>query len=192
VVLGQGHRGVEANDRESPRDMQDRLNDGLAHFGFQIIQLRRVVPRITGAVVAVVDVTRLSGPAIRPPEDNGCVGALIIMVLDLDLHPVVIREIRPFKAVSRIGRVRQGDEAFRMFDDPAGIDAHVVGHHVAGEPDSARRSAIAQVRVCRLAAQIFGKRVIVERVRGRDCVGIPRQLLDFLRCAAAFPDSDEP
>ena len=47
-----------------------------------------------------------------------------------------------------------------MLDDPGGIDAHVVGHHVAGEADAAAPGAIAEVAVGLFAAEVGGDIVV--------------------------------
>ena len=59
VLLGERHRRVEADDRELPRDVEDGLDDRLAHLGLEVVELGGVVPRHAGAVVAVVDVARV-------------------------------------------------------------------------------------------------------------------------------------
>ncbi len=79
-----------------------------------------------------------------------------------------------------------------MFDHPGRIDAHVVGHHVAGQPDAVMVGAVAQVDVGRFAAQVFGDAVVEERIGGRDGVLVAAQQLDGFRGAAAFPDADQP
>ena len=59
-----------------------------------------------------------------------------------------------------------------MLDHPARVDAHVVGHHVAGQADAALPGPVAQVRVGVLAAEVVGDRVVVERVGRGDGVGV--------------------
>ncbi len=49
-----------------------------------------------------------------------------------------------------------------MLDDPLGVDAHVVGDHVAGEPQTSSGGTFAQVVAGRFAAQVFGDGVILE------------------------------
>ena len=74
-----------------------------------------------------------------------------------------------------------------MVDDPARVDAHVVGDHVAREPDPARPGAVAQDRVGGLAAQVVGDPVVVERVGRRDGVGVAAHPLDPLGRRASAP-----
>jgi hypothetical protein len=66
VALGEDHRGVEADDREAPGDVEDGADDLLADSRVEEVELRRVVPREAGAVVAVVD---------EPGPRSGCHGA---------------------------------------------------------------------------------------------------------------------
>jgi hypothetical protein len=70
VLLGQRHRGVEADHRRETRDVEDLLDDGFAHFGIQVVQLRGVIPRIAGAIVAVIDKARVAAPAIAAAKDD--------------------------------------------------------------------------------------------------------------------------
>ena len=79
-----------------------------------------------------------------------------------------------------------------MLDDPGRVDAHVVGHHVAGQANAVVVGAVAEVDVGRLAAQIVGDAVVEERIGGGDGVAVAAELLDGLRGAAALPDADEP
>ncbi len=73
MPLGECHGGVEADDRKQPRYIENGLNHLLANSGIQIIELRGIVPREAGAVVAVIDVTRVSGPLVSALEDHGCI-----------------------------------------------------------------------------------------------------------------------
>ena len=84
----------------------------------------------------------------------------------------------PSKRIRLEGRVRARDEALGVLDDPARVDAHVVGHHVGGEPDAACRGAVAQVAPGVLAAELVGDPVVGDRVRRRHGLGVAAQLLD--------------
>ena len=79
-----------------------------------------------------------------------------------------------------------------MLDHPARIDAHVVGHHVAGQPDAARPGPVAEVRVGGLAAEVVGDPVVVERVGRGDRVGVAAHALDPLRRRRPLPQPDQP
>ena len=61
MFLGQGHCRVEANDRKLARHVKNSLNYGFANSRDQKIQLRRIVPGHVRAVIAVIDVTRVTG-----------------------------------------------------------------------------------------------------------------------------------
>ena len=84
MLLGQRHRRVEADHRELARDMQDRLDDRLAHLGVQIVQLSGVVPGHAGAVVAVVDIARAAVPVLDALEHHRRIGAVVVVVLEVD------------------------------------------------------------------------------------------------------------
>jgi hypothetical protein len=56
VALGERHGGVEADDREEARDVEDGLNDMLTDRGVEVVELGGVVPGKAGAIVAVLDV----------------------------------------------------------------------------------------------------------------------------------------
>jgi len=64
MLLGKHHRRIEADDGKEPCHVQNGLNNGFAHFGFEEVQLRRIVPWHVGAIVAVVDVAHITGPAV--------------------------------------------------------------------------------------------------------------------------------
>ena len=79
-----------------------------------------------------------------------------------------------------------------MVDHPARVDAHVVGDHVAREPDAARPRPITQVPIRAFAAEIVGDPVIVERIRGGNGVGIAAHPLDPFRRHRTLPQPDQP
>jgi hypothetical protein len=64
-----------------------------------------------------------------------------------------------------------------MLDHPGRIDAHVVGHHVAGQANAVPVGAVAQVDVSRLAAQIVGNAVVEERIGRSHGVRLPQSCL---------------
>ena len=192
MALGQRHRGVETNDGKQPRHMQNGLDHLFADGGVQVVELRRVIPGKAGAVVAVIDVARLAGPLVAAAEDHGRVGLLVVVISILISTRPSLREVRPFKAVGGIGRIRAGHEPLRMLDHPWRIDAHVVRHHVAGQPDARAEGAVAQIDVGRFAAQIVGNVVIVKRIGRSHRVLVAAKLLDGLRGPAALPHADEP
>ena len=84
------------------------------------------------------------------------------------------------------------DEPVGMLDDPGRVDAHVVGHHVAGEAQAGVGGAMLEVVVGLPAAEVFGDVVALERVGGGDGVVVAAQALDGARGDAALPQADEP
>ncbi len=140
----------------------------------------------------MVDVTRVAGPAIQAPEDHRSVGAVEVMIFDLDFHAVIAGHIRPVKTVSGKRAVGQREEPVRMLDDPARIDAHVVGHHVTGQANTSGPGAVAQAGTSLLAAELLRDVVIVKGVSGRGSFRIAAHLLDALRSPASLPQSDQP
>ena len=174
------------------RDVEDGLDDLFAYRGIEVVELRGVIPGEAGAVVAVIDVAGFAGGLVAAAEDDGRVGLGEVVVFDFDFNAAVGGNVGALKAVGGIGRLPAGDEPLGMFDDPGRIDAHVIGHHVAGEPDAVMVGAIAEVDVGRFAAEVFVDAVVEERIRGGDGVVVAAELLDGLGGAAAFPDADEP
>src|SRR6185369_15788807 len=79
-----------------------------------------------------------------------------------------------------------------MLDDPARVDAHVVGDHVAGEANATLLRAIAEIVVCGLTAEVLSDVVVEQRVGAGDSVCIAHQLLNLLRSTGAFPEPNEP
>jgi hypothetical protein len=180
MPLGQGHRGIEANHRKQPRHVENGLNHLLAHRRIQVVELRRVVPGKAGAVVAVVDVACLAAGLVAPAKNHGGVGLIEVVVLDFDFDAPIVRKIGPIVAVGRIRRVLARDEPIRMLDDPGRVDAHVVGHHVAGQAHAVVVGAVAKSDVGRLAAQIAGNGVVEERIGRGHGVAVAAEQLDGL------------
>ena len=79
-----------------------------------------------------------------------------------------------------------------MLDDPGRVDAHVVGHHVAGEAEAEAGGAVAEVGVGAGPAEVFGDVVVLERVGRGDGVAVSAQALDGARGDAALPQADQP
>ncbi len=79
-----------------------------------------------------------------------------------------------------------------MVDDPARIDAHVVGDHVTGQADAPGAGPVTQVGQGPGSAKVGGDPVVVEGVGGRDCLRVPAQTLDPLGRRRALPQPDQP
>ena len=192
MALGEDHGGVKADDGEAAGDVEDDLDDVLADALFGVVELGGVVPGEGGAVVAVVHEARGAVAVVADAEGDGGVGLVVVMVLDLDLDARIGGEVRPLELVGRERTFRAREEPFRMLDHPLGVDAHVVGDHVAGESQTGPGGALAQVVARRFAAQVFSNRVVLKRVGGGDRVGIAAQALDGFRGFAALPQADQP
>ena len=106
VLLGEHHRGVEADHREAARDVEDRLDDLLPDRGLGEVELGRVVPGEARAVVAVVDVAPLAGLPVAPLEHHGRVAVVPVVVLEPDLDALVLGEVLAAERVAGVGRAR--------------------------------------------------------------------------------------
>src|ERR1700761_1591461 len=160
------------------------MQDGLDHLfpgsRVQVIELGGVIPGKAGAVIAVIDVAGVTCPLVTAPEDHGGVVLLVIMIVDLDLYPPVTRKVRSLKTIGGLRAIGTGHEPLRMLDDPAGIDAHVVGNHNAGEPDTLGEGPVAEVGVGRFTPQIVSDAVVIKGVCGGYGVLVAAKLLDGL------------
>ena len=192
VPAREDHRGVEPEDRRAARDVEDRLDDRLADLGVEVVELGRVVPRVRRAVVAVVDEPLLVALRVPPAEDHRRVGAVPVVVLDLDVDPAVLRQVRAGERVRGERRVGQRDEPIGVLDDPARVDAHVVRDHVRRDRMPRSHARRLQVLERGLAAELVGDPVLVDRVGGRDRVGVAAPALDLRGGAAALPQPDQP
>ena len=192
VAFGQHHGGVEADDGEESRNVQDGLNHLLAHLGLGVVELRGVVPGKRGAVVAVVDVARLAIRVVAQAEGDRSVTLIVVAVVDLDLDAAVAGEVGAVEAVGRKRALPAMQKPVGMLDEPRRVDSHVVGHHVAGQPQTEVRSAVLQVVISLPATQIFCDVVVLERVGGGDRILVAAQPLDGARCDRALPEADEP
>ena len=193
VLLREDHRGVESDHREAPGDVEDRLDHGLADVGPEVVELGGVVPREARAVVAVVDVAPLAGRPCRAARRR---------------RPRRCRPSSGPRSGSRPGRrsarfsppnvyAGNGGSPTEMNRsgcsiDPARVDAHVVGDHVAREADAAGRGPVAEDRVGGVAAEVVGDPVVVEGVGARDRLLVAAPALDRLRRPRALPQPDQP
>ena len=192
VPLRQHHRRVEADDGEAPGDCEDRLDHLFPDRRLAEIQLGGVVPGEARAVVAVVDIAPLARPPVAPLEADRGVGVVPVVILEADLHAVVLGEVLAAERVRGIGRLRRREEPLRVLDDPAGVETHVVGDHVGREADAAGPGAVAQVRPRILATEVVCDHVVVQRVRRCRRVRVAAPDLDPLRCLRALPQTDQP
>src|ERR1700682_1159685 len=135
MAFGQHHRGVEADDRKLPRNMQNGLDDVLSALMFGVVELRGLRPREGCSIVPVIHVARSSVAVMAETEDYSRVGLVVVMIFNLYLDAAIGGKVGTFKTVSGEGTLPTIDEPVGMFDDPLGVDAHVVGHHVTCQPD---------------------------------------------------------
>ena len=119
VAARQHHGGVEADDVEAPGHLQDLADDRLADVSLEVVELCRVIPGEARAVIAVVDVADLTGRLVDALEDHRRVRRVPVVVLDLDDHAVVRREVRARERVGLEGREGRRDEVLRVLHDPA-------------------------------------------------------------------------
>ena len=105
-------------------------------------------------------------------ENHRGVALVPVAVLDLDADISVVGEILAVELVGGKGGIVGLDKPVRMLHDPAGIDAGMVGDHVAGQPDAAPQRSFPQVVERLPAAQIGGDFVVVERIGRSDGLGI--------------------
>src|SRR6185312_17014953 len=108
-----------------------------AHFPVQVVELRGVIPWVAGAIVPVIHITRVAGPAITTAKDDGSVGFVVVVIFYLDFYTAIGRQIGSFEAIHRKWRLGDRDKPIRVLNHPARIDAHVVGDHVAAQADAA-------------------------------------------------------
>ncbi len=101
MPLRQHHRRVKPNDRKQSRHVQDGLDHLLAYERLRVIDLRRIVPRKRRPIVAVIHVPRRAVRMMPQPKHHRRIRLIVVVVLDLDLHPRVRRQIRPIEAVRR-------------------------------------------------------------------------------------------
>jgi hypothetical protein len=118
MLASQGHGGIEADQAEAPGNMQDQVAHGLAHFGQQEIQLRRIVPRHVCAVVAVIDVTAPSTAMLDEFIDHGGIAVVPVAVFDVDAEPLSITKVRAAERVPRIGWQVNLQEPLGVLPDP--------------------------------------------------------------------------
>jgi hypothetical protein len=89
VFLGQDHRGIETDDRETSGDVEDRPDHLLSDRWVEEVELCRVVPGKARPIVPVIDVADVAGLAIEALEHDRSVGVVPVVVLQHDPDPIV-------------------------------------------------------------------------------------------------------
>ena len=79
-----------------------------------------------------------------------------------------------------------------MLDHPAGIDAGVVRHHIAGQSDAASTGTFPQVFQRFPTAKVSGHFVVIKRISRGDRIRVAADLFYLLRRRRSFPESDQP
>ena len=92
-TLIESHRGIEADDGEFSRHMEDILDNRFADIAFQKIELGGIVPGGMCTVVAMVEIAHVSGGGIDALEDDGGVAPRPVTVLDTEFDPRLIGKI---------------------------------------------------------------------------------------------------
>ncbi len=192
VFFREGHGGVETNDRKVSGHVENVLDHRLSDFGIEKIELGGVVPRHTGAVVSVVDVPFPAAALVHPLEDHRGVGSIVVVVLQVDSYSLSAGEVLPGEGVGGVRGVVGLNVPVRMLVNPAGVDAGVVGHHVACEPYSPAHAAASEAFEGLPAAELPGDLIVVEGVGGGCGLGVAGKLLDSPGGAGALPEADEP
>ena len=117
---------------------------------------------------------------------------VVVVILDLDLHPAVVRQVRPVERIHRKRAFPARNKPLRMLDHPVRIDAHMVRHHVARQPDPEPPRPVAQALVPRIAPQVLRNPVLLQRVSRGHGIRMPPQPLDLLRSRRPLPQPNQP
>ena len=127
-----------------------------------------------------------------PLEGKGCVGAVIIVVFQINSYVRMIGEILAVVGVGGVGRLRQLQKPVRMVVHPVAVDSGVVGYHVAGQPDTPAVTAFGQSVQGFPAAQLIGDLVTLQRIGGGFSFRISAGPLYRLGGVTALPQTDQP
>ncbi len=192
MLLGQGHRSVEANNREFAGHVQDGLDNRFAHFWVQVIKLGRVVPGHGSTVIAMIDEFLVTGPEIYAFENHRGICAVVIVVIQVNPHALIPRKVCPIERIGRKWAVIKCDKPIWMFDDPGRIDAHMVRYHVRCQANAAFPGPIAQVAVGLISPKITGDIVIEKGISRGNCILVASQLFNLFGRRTAFPQANQP
>ena len=119
VTLGKRHCRVKTDNRKIAGHMKNHLNDCFFCFRIQKINLRRIVPRQTGPVVSMVNVTVFIFVFIVAAKYNGTVFFAVILIFNLNRNVRITTQIGSVKVVLRIRILRQLKKPIRMDTDPS-------------------------------------------------------------------------
>ncbi len=186
------HRGVESDDGEVARHVEDPLLDRLSGVFPQEIDLGGIAPGKSRPVVAVVDVGHAAGGTVEALEDDRGVGTVVVVVLEPDAYAAVPREVAAVELVAGEGTLLGLHEELGPLAHPGRVDAGVVGHHVRREPDASPTAPLAQALEGGPAAELGRDLVVEERIRARGRLGVAAAPLYLGARRAALPEADEP
>ncbi len=192
VPLHERHGGVEPDHLEAPGDLHDRLDDRRSHLWLEVVELRGVVPRHRGPVVAVIRVAHAPRGALPALEDDRGVAAVVVPVLDPHLDAAAGREVGAGERVAGEGRGVERKEPLGVLGDPAGVEPGVVRHHVAGQAQPVPLGPRRQLVECGVAAELLGDHVVEDRVGAGLRERLTAQPLYRLGRFAALPDPHQP
>ncbi len=103
VALGEDHGGVKADDGEHVGDVEDGLDDVFADPVAGVIKLCGVVPGEGSSVVAVEDEACAALVMMMESKDDGGVGLVVVVVLDLDFDAAVGGDVGTVEGVAGEG-----------------------------------------------------------------------------------------
>src|SRR5512133_480516 len=101
----QSHGGIKANDREFTGNIQNGLNYGFPDFWIQVIQLGSIIPGHAGAVIAMINEAGIPITSIHTTENYSRISAVVVMVVNFDLHPRISRQIRSIERIAGKGTI---------------------------------------------------------------------------------------
>jgi hypothetical protein len=90
----------------------------------------------------MIDEPFVAASPIHPFEDHCCITPIEIMIFKIDPYLSMPREVWSTETIRRERTVIQGNEPLRVFDDPPGVNSHMVGYHIAGHADASPPSPV--------------------------------------------------
>ena len=139
----------------------------------------------------MVDVLDVAGRPVEPLEHDRGVAVVPVVVLEDDPDPLIAREVRAVERVARVGRLGQrrnhsGCWVTQLELMPMWLGTMSLASRIRAA------GAVAQVRIGRLATQVVGDPVVVERIGRGDGLAVAAHPLDPLGGLRALPQADEP
>src|SRR4030042_4121613 len=126
----------------------------------------------------MIDELFAAASPINPFEDHGCVTPVEKMIFKIDPYLSMPREVRSAETIGRERTVVQGNEPLRMFDDPSGINAHMVGDHIACHADDPLACPVFQLLKRFFASEGACDLVVKQGISRSHGIEITQQLFD--------------